>query len=61
MSDKVLVISRSVLKELERQRELLRDALNGIRDGNADAIETALHDLDDRLRSLIADAHVLGV
>lgn len=61
MSDDVLVISRSVLAELQRQQELVRDALDGIRDGDADAIEALLHNLDDRLRSLLADAHVLGV
>ena len=61
MSDNVLVISQSVRKELQRQRELVRDALDGIRDGNTDAIEAALHNLDDRIRTLIADAHVLGV
>lgn len=61
MSDNVLVISQSVRNELQRQRELVRDALDGIRDGNTDAIEAALHNLDDRIRTLIADAHVLGV
>lgn len=61
MSDNVLVISQSVRNELQRQRELVRDALDGIRDGDTDAIEAALHNLDDRIRTLIADAHVLGV
>jgi len=61
VSDNVLVISQSVRNELQRQRELVRDALDGIRDGNTDAIEAALHNLDDRIRTLIADAHVLGV
>jgi hypothetical protein len=61
VSDNVLVISKAVLAELQQHRDLVRDALDGFRDGDTDAIEAALHNLDDRIRTLIADAHVLGV
>ena len=61
MTDRILVISKSVRDELHEQRDLLRQALDGIRDGDMAAIEDALHSLDDRVRTLIAAAHVLGV
>lgn len=61
MTDRLLVISQCVRDELQQHRDLLRDAMDGIRDGDIETIEAVLHNLDDRIRTLIADAHVLGV
>jgi hypothetical protein len=54
-----LIVSPAVYAELVRYRENLLAAMNGVRDNDIGAIEDELHDLDERIRTVISDCFVL--